>query len=392
MKKVTILSLHLGYGGIEKAVVNLANNLSTSYDVRILSIYKTHEEIPFKLNSNVKVTYLMSGDIALKTDSYKRNLRKLKIITLFRELYRDYKFNVFKLAKDTLLSLINVINKRRLVKKYIVNSNDDIFISTRDFLNKVLGKNKKNNQIGIGWEHSHHNGNKKYFNKICQSVRNLDYFVLVSKELYDDYSKVLNNTNCKCVYIPNMVEINVDKLSTLNNHNLITVSRLSEEKGIYDLIDVVDLVKKDIPNIQLNLIGDGPLFNDILNYVKEKSLQDNIHLLGFRESKEVYRYLSKSSLYVMSSFTESFGIVLLEAFSFGVPAIAFDSASGACEIINNEENGILIANRDKKQMANRIVDYLNNKKLQRELSKGTQKDLSKYYPECVILMWKEIFR
>ena len=392
MKKVTILSLHLGYGGIEKAVVNLANNLCSNYDVRIVSIYKLHDEAPFKLNSNVKVTYLMSGDIALKTDSYKRNLKKLKIVSLLKELFKDYRFNIFRLIKDTFLSVVNIINKRKLVKKYIINSNDDIFISTRDFLNKVLGKNKKSNQLGIGWEHNHHNGNKKYFNKICKSVHNLDYFVLVSKELYNDYSKALVNTNCKCVYIPNMVEIDVDKLSILNNHNLITVSRLSEEKGIYDLIDVVGLVKNDIPDIKLNLIGDGPLFNNIVDYVKEKDLQDNIHLLGFRESKDVYKYLSESSLYVMTSFTESFGIVLLEAFSFGVPAIAFDSASGACEIIDNEKNGILIANRDKKQMANRIVDYLNNKKLQKELSKGTQKDLSRYYPDCVILMWKEIFR
>lgn len=391
MKKITIISLHLGYGGIEKAVVNLANALSPSYDVKILSIYKTYDKVPFEIDPKVEVKYLMSGDIALKTDKYKRSIRSFKFITLFKLLFKDYHFNLFRLVKDTYLSVINVINKRKLVKKYIKNSKDDIFISTRDFINKVVGDSKKNNQIGIGWEHSHHNNKKKYFNKICNSVRNLDYFVLVSNDLYNDYSKALKNTNCKCVYIPNMISVYSDNLSKLNNKNLITVSRLSEEKGIFDLIDVVNLVKEEIPDVTLNLIGDGPLFNDVLKYIKDKKLEDNIHLLGYRPSSDVYDYLLESSLYVMTSFTESFGIVLLEAFTFGVPAIAFDSASGACELINSN-NGILVSNRDKKEMADNIINYLKDSKLQKKLSSGTKKDLQKYKPECIIITWKKLFR
>ena len=391
MKKITIISLHLGYGGIEKAVVNLANSLSSSYDVKILSIYKTYDKVPFEIDSNVKVKYLMSGDIALKTDKYKRSIRSLKFITLFKLLFKDYGFNIFRLSKDTYLSLINVINKRKLVKKYIKDSNEDIFISTRDFINKVVGNNKKDYQIGIGWEHSHHNNNKKYFNKVCNSVNKLDYFVLVSNDLYNDYNKALRNSNCKCIYIPNMISIDNAQLSKLNNKNLITVSRLSEEKGIFDLIDVVDLVKQDIPDVTLNLIGDGPLFNNVLDYIKEKKLEKNIHLLGYRPSSDVYEYLLKSSLYVMTSYSESFGLVLLEAFSFGVPAIAFDSASGPCELINTN-NGILVSNRDKNLMADNIIKYLNDLNMQKKLSAGTQKDLQKYKPECIIVTWKKLFR
>lgn len=391
MKKVTIISLHLGYGGIERAVVDLANGLSSNYEVTILSIYKTYDDIPFKINSKVKIKYLMSGNIALKTDKYKRSIRKMKFLTLIKDLTKDYHFNVIRLAKDTILSVINVINKRKLVKEYIKNSNDDVLISTRDFINKVVGNTQKPNQVSIGWEHSHHNNNMKYFNKICNSVKKLDYFVLVSNDLYNDYSKALKNTNCKCVCIPNMVSIDVNKLSKLDNHELITVSRLSEEKGIFDLIDVIDLVKNKISDIKLNLIGDGPLFEDVLSYVRDKNLQENIHLLGYRKSEEVYEYLSKSSLYVMTSYTESFGIALLEAFSFGVPAIAFDCASGACELIN-QDNGFLIPNRDKELMASKIITYLNDKKLHDKLSKGSQKNLIKYSPDYVIISWKELLK
>ena len=101
MKKITIIALHLGYGGIEKAVINLANELSSSYDVKILSIYKLYDEVPFEVNSNVNIKYLMSGNIALKTDKYKRSIKSLKFITLFKQLFKDYHFNIFRLAKDT---------------------------------------------------------------------------------------------------------------------------------------------------------------------------------------------------------------------------------------------------------------------------------------------------
>ena len=56
----------------------------------------------------------------------------------------------------------------------------------------------------------------------------------------------------------------------------------------------------------------------------------------------------------MTSYSESFGLVLLEAASFGLPLIAFDSAEGAKEIIQNGQNGYLIQNRNKEDMSNKI--------------------------------------
>ena len=62
----------------------------------------------------------------------------------------------------------------------------------------------------------------------------------------------------------------------------------------------------------------------------------------------------------MTSFTESFGIVILEAFSHGVPAVAFSSAQGANELINNDV-GFIINDRNKEEMAKIIKEYLGNK-------------------------------
>ena len=59
MKKITFLTLHLGYGGVESAVTALANSLSSDYNVEIISVYKRYEEPIFKLNKNVIVKYLI---------------------------------------------------------------------------------------------------------------------------------------------------------------------------------------------------------------------------------------------------------------------------------------------------------------------------------------------
>ena len=59
MKKITIFSLHLGYGGIEKSIVNLANLLSNEYQVEIVSTYKLEDTPAFEINDKVKVTYLI---------------------------------------------------------------------------------------------------------------------------------------------------------------------------------------------------------------------------------------------------------------------------------------------------------------------------------------------
>ena len=61
MKKITILALHLNYGGIERFISTLANSISDDYDVEIVSTYKLQDKPFFKLKSNIKVKYLITG-------------------------------------------------------------------------------------------------------------------------------------------------------------------------------------------------------------------------------------------------------------------------------------------------------------------------------------------
>ena len=94
-------------------------------------------------------------------------------------------------------------------------------------------------------------------------------------------------------------------------------------------------------------------------------------------------------LYLMTSYTESFGLVLLEALSQSLPCIAFDSASGAKKLLANS-CGVLVPNRDKKLYAKQIIDLLNNTKKISELSNKGYKSTKQYDIKNVKNKWLEL--
>lgn len=373
MKKITILALHLGYGGIERCISNLVNSLCDDYDIEIVSTYKILDKPAFKIDSKVNIKYLIT-DMKPNKKEIKESLKKLKLITFMKELRKAQK--ILKLKKELMIN-------------YIKNCHSDIIISTRDIHNLWLSKYGNDNCLKIGWEHNFHNNNQKYINKIIKSVYGLDYFVLVSKSLKEFYDG--KTGNCKCVYIPNSISYMPKNKSKLNGKNLISVGRLEIEKGYSDLIDVFSLVHKVYPDWKLNIIGDGSLKEELQRKINKLNLTDSIILHGFRDSKYIEKELLKSSIYLMSSTTESFGLVLIEASSFGLPCIAFTSASGACEIIKDNWDGYLIEDRDKEKMAKRIINLIKNPERRIIMGDNSYKKSINYISDNIKENWIKLF-
>lgn len=345
MKKITILALHLGYGGIENCISNLANSLVDDYEVNIISTYKLYEKPVFKLNDKIKIKYLMT-DLKPNKQELKQSLKKLKLITFFKELKKSLK--ILKLKKNLMIEAIK-------------NCDSDVIISTRDIHNNWLSKYGRDKTLKIGWEHNHHHNNKRYINKVTKSVLSLDYFVLVSKDLTKFYSEKLKDKKVKCVYIPNSINFFPQEKAKLETENLISIGRLSHEKGYLDLIDIFKELHQKYPDSKLNIIGDGPDRKKIEKKIRDNKLEDYIILHGFQEKEYINKYLEKSSVYIMTSYTESFGLVLLEAFAYGIPCVAYSSAEGANEIISDNWDGYLIKDRDKNKMIKRICELLSNR-------------------------------
>lgn len=313
MKKISILSLHLGFGGIEKSIVALANLLCDKYQVEIACIYKLYDKEAFELDKRVKVKYLIRSNLPKKVEGYKLLFFKFHWIKLIKKLWKDY-FKKLKFAsffKDTFLGISMYPKRAKVMKNYIKNSNSNVMISTRTFLNEWLSECAKDNVVTIGWEHNHYHDNIKYAVDVIRSCKNLDYFVLVSKDLYQFYRKKLIDYKCRCVYIPNILDTIPPRLAKLEQKRLVSVGRLSKEKGYLDLLRIYNILIKEHPDWTLDIIGDGPERESLEEYIKEHHLEEKVILHGFQGKDYIGEVLNQSSIYLMTSYTESFGIVLI---------------------------------------------------------------------------------
>ncbi len=373
MKKISILSLHLGYGGIEKSIVALANLLVEKYNVEIACTYKLYDKPVFELDPRVKVIYLTK---------YKPNKKEIKQALA--------KYHFIKLCREVLKGIKILNARKKTMIKYISNTNSNVVIATRDIFDEWLGEYAKPNVLKIGWEHNHYHEDLKYADNITRCASNLDYLILVSKSLRNFYRLKLNKTNCKCVYIPNILDSYPSKCSSLKEKRLISVGRLSKEKGYMDLVGIYNVLVKDYPDWILDIVGDGPERKNIEDYINMHNLSDKVTLHGFQNKDYIDKLLNKSSIYLMTSYTESFGIVLIEAMSHGLPCIAFSSAEGAREIIDSGRTGYLIKNRNVRAYIEKVEDLMNDIDARKKIGHESRKDVKKYNGNEVVKFWYKI--
>ena len=371
MKKVTILSLHLGYGGIENAICSLANMLSKKYEVEIISTYKLYSEPAFYLNEKVKVTYLI--------EDVKPNRKEINF-------YKNNK-NYSMLFKEAIKSIKVLFLKRIRMIRVIRNLDTDVVITTRTLHNNWVSKFGKGNYKKIAWEHSHHNDNEKYIKSLIKSCENLDKLVLVSNELTEFYKTYLGD---KVAFIPNCIDEVNSETSKLEDKNIISIGRLSKEKGFEELLKLFKKLSVKYPDWKLNIVGDGLERNNLLDIAKELKLGDKVVFHGFQGKDYINNLLKESSIYVMTSLTESFGIVLLEAMSYGIPCLAYTSAQGANEIIENDVTGYLVKDRNEDEMIKKISDLIEDEKLRKKLGKAAIINSKNYTPSVISEKWSKL--
>lgn len=372
MKKITILALHLGYGGIEQYISSLCKMLDNDYEIEIISTYKISDKPLVPFSKKVKIKYLINDKPNKK--ELKDSIFSFKIKDIFKELKKNLNILYLKYTKNI---------------EAIKNIKSDYVITTRIFHNKLVGKYLNKNIVKIATDHNFHNNDQKYINSLVNSCKNFDYFIAISKTLYDSYKDRFSNA--KCIYIPNVIDSMPKYSSKLQNNTIISIGRLSEEKGFSDLISVVELVKQHIKDIKLHLIGDGILKDKLETKIKDLKLENNIIMHGYLDKKEIEKNMLDSSIYVMTSHTESFGLVLIEAMSYGLPLIAFDSAAGAREIISSN-TGILIEGRDRYDMARNIINLLKSKDKKNKLGKNGKNACQQYLAKNIKNDWLNILK
>ena len=208
-------------------------------------------------------------------------------------------------------------------------------------------------------------GFRKYL--IRASFRYVNYFadnlVGVSEGVCSDLLMLGANKN-KLITIHNPAEISTPKLldcqwkdhlwfKASKDERLLAVGRLSKEKGFDVLIDAFFIVKQKKINAKLLILGEGSERPHLQLKIDQLGLCEDVILAGF--VTDPGSFYKEAGLFVLSSFVEGFGNVIVEALLSGVPVVATDCQSGPSEILLNGEFGNLVDVGDVNQLALKIL-------------------------------------
>lgn len=153
--------------------------------------------------------------------------------------------------------------------------------------------------------------------------------------------------------------------------------RISKEKGILTLLHAM----KSLPDIELKIVGNGPEYDDYVNFINTNNLK-NVSFLGPKWGKEIEPVIKDcEAVIVPSEWNEPSGYVILQAFSYGKPVIS-TNMGGLSDIITNGQNGLFFEAGNTAELSNRISSLLSNKqKIARMGENGRKVVEKKYNPE-----------
>ena len=174
-------------------------------------------------------------------------------------------------------------------------------------------------------------------------------------------------------------------LSTLDNKQLVYVGRLSQEKGVIRLLRIWERLGARMPDYTLNIYGDGHLRGEMETFIHEHQLK-RVVLKGF--SSDLESIYTNSDLCLMTSDTEGFGMVLIEAMYYGVPCVAFDCPVSPKEVI--ADAGVTVPCFDEEVYANEVVALLRDKNRLRDLQIRAVNRAKDFYIDKVIKLWIEM--
>ena len=154
---------------------------------------------------------------------------------------------------------------------------------------------------------------------------------------------------------------------------LLYVGRIAKEKNMAQLLEATQAVMSEREDARLWVVGDGPYRKDCQALARELGIGDKVKFTGAVPRAEVDKFYNASDLFVFSSFTETQGLVIGEAMSHGVPAVAVRGGGASAAIVENE-NGFIV-NNSASQLSDAILKVLQNPALLGRLSENARRSV-----------------
>ncbi|MFH2036471.1 MAG: glycosyltransferase family 4 protein [Candidatus Zixiibacteriota bacterium] len=186
--------------------------------------------------------------------------------------------------------------------------------------------------------------------------------------------KVVSLPNDETLFYP---DSNIHKKKNL----IVSVSRHTVQKRLLYLVKAIKIVKDSIPDINVEIYGDGPERDKLAGLISELNLENNIALLNPVPQIDLKNIYNKASAVVLNSYEEGFGLALTEAMLCETAVVGTDSG-GITDIIDNNETGLLVPLDNEQKLADAVIMILSDENLRKKLAEsGYQKARAKFSAE-----------
>ena len=207
-------------------------------------------------------------------------------------------------------------------------------------------------------------------------LKNFDRVILLTQRDQKNYPKLKNT-----VVIPNSLSKIPEKTSELHKKQVLAIGRLTYQKGFDLLIQAWHLVHQKLPEWKLVIIGSGEDEPMLRGIIQELALDGSVVIKP--PTNQIEEEYLNSSMFVLSSRYEGFGLVLIEAMSYGLPCVSFDCACGPSEIIMDNVTGYLAQPESISDLVIKISLIANQHLLLHKMARSSRK-ISRSFSDEVI--------
>lgn len=352
-------------GGVERvAKIMYDGFIANGHNVAILFYYKiSGEDKPnnqFKLPSTNTIYFI-------KDFIHRHNTH---IVINLCGLYNSTSATLIKACKNTDIKIISVFH----------NSFDSLLWTTRH-INKLmkLSFTRKLLRITLALIERLpiYKGGRYIYN-------HSDKIILLSDSYISEYKYFVYSDDNKVISIHNPMPFKTKNINWDEKDNCVLfVGRLDYQKGLDKLLKIWSKINN--PNWTLNIIGDGPLKEDLKSLARQLGIANNTHFLGHRNPTAYYQ---KAKIFAMTSLYEGFPMVLIESMAYGCVPIVFDSYAAAKEIMYN--NGYLIDAFDEDSFQRKLSLIMSHPDNLRPRSMNCIDYSRQFSPNIIIKQWETL--